>query len=97
MKKNKAAKAAPQTTKMGIPAQAPTDESMDMSMGTNIHPRLRGAAADGVSEEEEMADVEEEEATGEARDVMMTETEIAYMTATDTDTETEAGALATID
>jgi len=40
-----------------------------------------------------MADVEEEEATGEARDVMMTEAEIETMTATET--ETEAGALAT--
>ena len=42
-----------------------------------------------------MADGEEEEATGEAGDVMMTEPEIATRTATET--ETEAGALATND
>jgi hypothetical protein len=58
-----------------------------------------GAAADGGSEEEEMADVQGEEATGEARDVLMTETETATSaaTATETETETEAGALATND
>lgn len=44
----------------------------------------------GVSEEEEIADVEEEEATGETRDIMMTEIEIA----TTTMNETEGGALA---
>jgi hypothetical protein len=58
-----------------------------------------GEAADGGSEEEEMADVQGEEATGEARDVVMTETEAATMaaTATETETETEVGALATND
>jgi hypothetical protein len=40
-----------------------------------------------------MDDAEEEEATGEARDVMMTEAEIA--TATATETEPEVGSLAT--
>jgi len=46
-----------------------------------------------------MADVEEEEATGEARDVTMTETEteIATMTVTKTETETAVGALLTKD
>jgi len=58
-----------------------------------------GAAADGGREAEEMADVQGEEATGEARDVVMTETETATTaaTATKTHTETEAGALATND
>jgi len=42
-----------------------------------------------------MADAEEEEATGDARDVMMTEPKIATTTATKT--ETEAGDLATND
>jgi hypothetical protein len=58
-----------------------------------------GAAADGGSEEEEMADVQGEEATGKARDVVMTETETATTatTATETETETDAGAPATND
>lgn len=41
--------------------------------------------------------MEQEEATGEARDIMMTETGIATTTATETETETEVGALATND
>jgi hypothetical protein len=46
-----------------------------------------------------MTDVQGEEATGEARDIMMNETETATTaaTATETETETEAGALATND
>jgi len=51
------------------------------------HPRGGGATDRG---QEEKADAEEEEATGEARDVMITEAEIATTTAT----ETEEGALA---
>jgi len=47
------------------------------------------------SEEEKMADVQEEEAAGEARDVVMTETETATTAATET--ETDAGALPTND
>jgi hypothetical protein len=43
----------------------------------------------------EMADAEEEEATGEARDVVMTEAKIA--TTTTIETETEVGAQATND
>jgi len=51
------------------------------------------------SEDEEMADVEEEEAMWEARDVRITktETEIGTMTATEPQTETDVGALATSD
>jgi hypothetical protein len=101
-KKTEAAKAARQSRKTGLAGRAPKGEAMNVATGTNrvvLGLRPRGAAADGGSEEEEMADVEEEEATGEARDVTMTETEIeiATTTATETETETEAGALATND
>jgi hypothetical protein len=74
---------------------------MHMATGTNrvvLGRRPRGgAAADVGSEEEEMTDVQGEEATGEARNVVMTETKTATTaaTATETETETEAGALAT--
>jgi len=44
---------------------------------------------------DEMADMEEDEAAGEARDFVITETETAITAATETETETEAGALAT--
>jgi hypothetical protein len=44
-----------------------------------------------------MANVQEDEAAGEARDVVMTETDTATTAATETETETEAGALATND
>ena len=44
---------------------------------------MGGLAADGGREEK--ADPEQEEATGEARDVMMTEAEIATMTVTETE------------
>jgi hypothetical protein len=76
---------------------------MHTATGTNRvglgHRPRGGATADGGSEGEEMADVQGEEATGEARDVVMTETETASTaaTATETETETEAGALATND
>jgi len=76
---------------------------MHTATGTNrVVPGRRpmgGAAAEGGSEAEEMTDVQGEEATGEARDVAMTETETATTaaTATETETETEAGALATND
>ena len=44
-----------------------------------------------------MADVQGEEAMGEARDVVMTETKTANTAATSTETATGAGALATND
>jgi len=74
-----------------------------MAMVTNSvvlgHRSRGGAVAQGGSEEEEMADemvdVQEEEAAGEARDVVMTETGTGTTTATET--ETEVGALATND
>jgi hypothetical protein len=102
-KKSEAAKAARQRRKTGTAGRAPTSDAMHTATGTNrvvLGRRPRGgAAADGGSEEEEMADVQGEEATGEARDVVMTETETATSaaTATETETETEAGALATND
>jgi len=49
---------------------------MNIATGTNREVfgfRPRGTAADGGREEEEMADVEVEKATGEAKDVTMTE------------------------
>jgi hypothetical protein len=46
---------------------------------------------------DEMADVQEDEAAGEARDIVMTRTETATMAATETETEGEVGALATND
>jgi hypothetical protein len=78
-------------------------DAVHRATGTNRvvlgHRPSGGAAADGRSEEEERADVQGEEATGEARDVVMTETETATTaaTATETETETEPGALATND
>jgi hypothetical protein len=46
---------------------------------------------------DEMADVQEDEAAGEARDIVMTRTETATMAATETETESQVGALATND
>jgi len=71
------------------------NEAMHMATGTKRvvlgHRPTGGGAADRGMEEK--ADAEEDEATGKARDVMMTEAEIATTTAT----ETDAGALATND
>jgi hypothetical protein len=100
-KKSEAAKAARQSRKRGTAGRAPTSDAMHTAIGTNRVVLGRrptgGAAADRGSEEEEMADVQGEEATGEARDVVMTETETATTaaTATETETQTEAGVLAT--
>jgi len=65
----------------------------DVASGTNrvtLGPRPKGTAAEGGGSEAEMTDVEEKEATGETKDVTMTET--ANTTATETRTETETGA-----
>jgi len=99
VKKSEAAKAARQSRKVGTAGRAPTSEAMHTATGTirvalGRRPR-GGAAAEGGSDEEEMADVQEEEAAGEARDIVMTETKTATTAATET--ETEAGALATND
>jgi hypothetical protein len=68
-----------------------------MATGSNrvvLGPRPQGVA-EGGGDEEEMADVDEEETAGEARDITMAETETE--TATDTETVIETGALATND
>jgi len=70
-----------------------------MATGSNrvvLGPRPQGVA-EGWGDEEELADVDEEEAAGEATDVTMAETgtETATRTATDTQTEIDTGALAT--
>jgi len=100
-KKSEVAKAGWQSRKTGTAGRAPTSEGIDTDTATGMNrvvlgrrPR-QGAAADGGSEEQEMAEVEEEEAAGEARDVVMTETETVTTAATET--ETEAGALTTND
>jgi hypothetical protein len=103
VKKTEATKGAQQSRKTGTAGRPPTSDAMHTATGTNRvvlgHRPRGGAAADGGSEEEEMADAQGEEATGEARDVVMTDTETATTaaTATETETETEAGALATND
>jgi len=103
MKKSEAAKAARQSTNVGTAGRAPTSDALHRPTGTNrevlgCRP-MGGAAAEGGSEEEEMTDVQGEEATGEARDVVMTEIEGATTatTATESETETEAGTLASND
>jgi hypothetical protein len=67
---------------------------MHMAMGTSRvvlgrRPRGRAAAGGGSEVEEmadEMADVQEDEAAGEGRDVVMTETETATTAGTATET-----------
>jgi hypothetical protein len=100
-KKREATEAARQNRKIGLAGRAPARAARDMATGSNrvvLGPRPQGVA-EGGGDEEEMADVDEEEAAGEARDVTMaeTETETATRTATDTETEIETGALATND
>jgi len=78
---------------------------MHMETRTNrvvLGRRPRGGAAAGQGSEEEemadeMADVQKDDAAGEAGDVVMTETETATTAATETETETEVGALAAND
>jgi hypothetical protein len=104
-KKSEAAKAAWQSRKTGTAGQMPASEAMHTATGTNsvvLGRRPRGGAAGGGGSDEEemadeMADVQEDEAGGKARDIVMTRTETATMAATETETESEAGALATND
>jgi hypothetical protein len=102
-KKSKAAKAAWQSRKTGTAGCAPTNDAMCMAMRTNrvlLGRRLLGEpAADGGCEAEEMADVQGEVATWEARDIEKTETETVTTapTAIETETETDTGALPTSD
>jgi hypothetical protein len=103
VKKSDAAKATRQGRKTGTAGRAPTSDARHTATWTNKVVVGRwpkgGAAAYGGSDEEEMADVKGEEATGEARDVFMTETETAITagTATETETEPDTGAPATDD
>jgi len=102
-KKSEAARGAWQSRQSGTAGRDPTSDALHTATGMNsvvLGRRTRGgAAAEGGSEEEEMTDVQGAEATGEAREVVMTETETATTaaTATETETETDAGALATND
>jgi len=108
-KKSEATKARRQSRKTGTAGRGPVGKAMHTATGTNrvvLGRRPKGgAAAGGGSEEEEMADdmademadVQEDEAAGDERDVVMTETETATTAATETETETEAGAQATND
>jgi hypothetical protein len=96
-KKSDATRAAWQSTKTGTAGRAPTSEAIHTATGPKrvvlCHRPRGGGAADGGRAEGDVADAEEEEATGEARDIIMTKAEIA--TTPVTETETEAGALAT--
>jgi hypothetical protein len=100
-KRREAAKAVRQSRKTGTAGWAATCDAIHTAMGTKtvvLGRRPRGVpAAEKGSEVEEMTDVQGEEATGEARDVVMTETETGTTpaTATETETETEPGVLAT--
>jgi len=77
--------------------RAPTSDAMHIALGMHRvifgHRPRGGVAADGGSKEEEMADMQNMEATGDAGDVMMSEKGIGTTAATET--ETEARALAT--
>ena len=80
-----------------------TSAACDRAPGSKrvvLGPRPQGVA-EGVGDEEEMADVEdeEEEAAREARDITMAETDVATATRTATHTETliETEALTTND
>ena len=84
---------------MGLAGQRSTNAAADMATGMNrvvLGPMPKGVAEGGESDEE-MAEVEEEEAIGDATNCKMADTEIATTAATETTTETEMGALATND
>jgi hypothetical protein len=93
-KKPQAAPAARQHTVRASAGSAPRNEAPDTTTGTITlvfcHRPRGGRAADAGRNEK--AHTEDEEATGEAHNIMMTETEITTTTATDT----QAEALATI-
>ncbi|KAF8542397.1 hypothetical protein BDD12DRAFT_876503 [Trichophaea hybrida] len=81
--------------KIGPAGRASASAAMEMAAGTNRvvpGPSLK-VVAEGGGREEEMADGEEREEAGEAKDVMMAET----ATTTTIETEIETGALATND
>jgi hypothetical protein len=103
VKKSEGAKGVRQSRKTGPAGRAPASKAVHMATGTNRlvlgrRPSVGAATGLGGQEEEmadEMADVQEDEAAGEARDVVMTKTETVTTAATETETDTEAGAPAT--
>jgi hypothetical protein len=101
VKKREAMEAARQNRTIGLALPAPARAARDMANGSNRV--MLGSRPQGVEErsgdEEEMADVDEEEAAGEESDITMAETntETTTSTATDTETEIETGSLATHD
>jgi len=99
VKKREATAAAGQSRKIGLARRESTSAARNMATGSNsvvLGPRPHGVA-EGGGDEEVMADVdEEEEASGEARDITIAETstETATWTSTDTKTGIETEALA---
>jgi len=84
---------------MELAGYVPTSVAMHIATGMNrvvLGPRHKGVTTDGGSKEQ-MANVEQEVAMGEARDIRVARTEIAPKTITETETETKMGALATND
>lgn len=76
-KKSEAASVVRQSKKIWQEGQAPTDATTGVAYGTNrvvLGPRAKETAAEGGASEAEMVDGEENEATGEAEDITMTET-----------------------
>jgi len=100
VKKREATESAQLGRKIGLAGRASERAARDMATGSNrevLGPTTQGVAG-GEGDEGEIADGdEEEEAAGEARDLMMAEIDTATRTVTDTETETELGVLATSD
>jgi len=87
-KKREATEAAQQNRQIGLAGRAPARAAQVMATGSKrvvLGPRPQGVA-EGGGDEEEMADMDEEEAAGEARDVTMAKTETETVTRTATDT-----------
>jgi hypothetical protein len=102
VKKREATQAARQSGTIGLAGRAPLSEAWGITPGSNrlvLGPRPQRVAEGGGNQVEEMADVDkkEEEAAGEAQDVMVAEskTETATRTVTDTETGISVGAWAT--
>jgi len=97
-KETEAAKAARQSRGIRPAVHASANAAAGVASGTNRvtlgHRHKRTAKEEGRSEAE-LVDVEEEEAKGEAEDIMMTES--VTTAKTETGTETETAALATTD
>jgi hypothetical protein len=88
-----------QSRTKGTAQRLPRCEAMHIGMVTTRvilrHTRSGGVVAHAESKTEDMAGVEEKEAMWEAKDIMMSETEIATITMTETETEMDRGVLAT--